>query len=143
MQKVCNSFNSWNRNLHSFLWEAGIKQCSQKIVVTTSSHRDVLFDKAVLHLRSNSLKSICKNVQFLVNLNVIGLQCNFTKSESFQEAFFKAFGHGCVTFISHYNFSQNNYFCKIPFESYFWKCGELIRVTCGKKKFHHTDQKLH
>ena len=61
------------KNLHSFLWETGIQQYSQKIVAIRSSHRDTIFNRAVTHLPSNSLKNICKKVQFLVNLNVIGL----------------------------------------------------------------------
>ena len=93
------------------------------MVVIRSSHRDAVFNRAVLHLRSNSLKSICKKVQFLVNLDVISLQ--LYKKWKLSRSIFQSIWPYVWETISHQSFSQNNYFCKAPPESFFWKSGNF------------------
>ena len=44
------------------LWEAAIRECSQKIIVLRSSYKDILFNIAVLKPWSTSLKNTCGGV---------------------------------------------------------------------------------
>ena len=62
------------KKILSAFFEKQVFSTIPKKHVIRNSYRDAIFNRAVLHLRSTSFKSICKKVQFLANLNVIGFQ---------------------------------------------------------------------
>ena len=105
---------------------------SKIIVVLRSSHRDAYFNRVVLHLRLNSLKDICKEVQFLVKMHVV----DFTKNEHYHKLFFKPFDHKCEITTSYHIFSHNNYFCRAPLEGCFcvWKIWEISQANIWNNK---------
>ena len=96
----------------------------EKMVVLRSEHRDVFFNRALLHLRWNSLKNVCKGVQLLVKLQVTGLQ--IYQKWTFSRCIFQRF---CIT-ISHHSFFQNNYFFCTSWKLFL--CSENLGRLSGK-----------
>ena len=103
---------------------------SETIVVLRSSHRDAYFNRVVLNLQLNSLKDICKGLQFLVKMHVIDLRLNVITSY-----FSKLLSTSAIT-TSYHILLQNNYFCRTPFESYFcgWKIWEISQANIWNNK---------
>ena len=114
------------------------------MVVIRSIHQYLFSNRAALHLRSNSLKNVCKWIDATLFF--------FLKKNAFMRYFLKAFEHTCGIAILQYSFLQNNYFSRAPLKSCFcalkiwvdsfgniWnnkKSSTLLIIKCAKNELH-------
>ena len=100
------------------------------MVFLKSIHRGLFFNRATLHLGSNSLKNVSKGMQFSVKLFVIGMQL-YLKKECFHKEIFKTFDHMCGIAIFHHSFYRTTTFVEHPSKaaSLFSKSVEILMET--------------
>lgn len=103
------------------------------MVFLKSIHQGLFFNRATLHLGSNSSKNVSKGMQFSVKLFVIGMQLYLTK-ECFHKEILKTFDHMCGIAIFHHSFYRTTTFVEHPSKAasfFFFKSGEILMEICG------------